>query len=110
MPGNDLLLDTNALVALLKSDASIHSLVSATGTRRVSLFTVGEMHYGAEKSARPEANRKALATALASFSMLIPDTATAETFGRVFARLRSKWRPIPTNDIWIAALAIQHDL
>lgn len=38
------------------------------------------------------------------------DEATTHVYARVFAELRSRGTPIPTNDLWIAALAIQHDL
>ncbi len=41
---------------------------------------------------------------------LYPDENTTHHFAQVFAQLRLKGTPIPTNDIWIAALAIQHDL
>lgn len=42
--------------------------------------------------------------------VLYPDEGTTHFFARVFAQLRVQGTPIPTNDIWIAALALQHDL
>jgi len=42
--------------------------------------------------------------------VLYPDENTTHQFAAVFAQLRLLRKPIPTNDIWIAALAIQHDL
>jgi tRNA(fMet)-specific endonuclease VapC len=38
------------------------------------------------------------------------DTATARQYGRIKNALRARGRPIPDNDIWIAAIALQHDL
>jgi tRNA(fMet)-specific endonuclease VapC len=43
-------------------------------------------------------------------SVLFPDEDTTHHYARVFAQLRSQGTPIPTNDIWIAALVMQHDL
>ena len=42
--------------------------------------------------------------------MLHPDEATTEHYARIFLQLRKKGAAIPTNDLWIAALAAQHDL
>jgi tRNA(fMet)-specific endonuclease VapC len=40
--------------------------------------------------------------------LIAPDRATAVIYGRIQSDLRRRGRPIPTNDVWIAALAIQH--
>jgi tRNA(fMet)-specific endonuclease VapC len=42
--------------------------------------------------------------------LLLPDETTTHHYARVFAQLRSQGTPIPTNDMWIAALVLQHDL
>ena len=42
--------------------------------------------------------------------ILYPDEDTTHHYARIFAQLRSQGTPIPTNDIWIAALVVQHDL
>ena len=47
---------------------------------------------------------------LLEVSVILPDSDTAKFYGRVKNALRSKARPIPDNDLWIAALAIQHNL
>ena len=43
-------------------------------------------------------------------NILLPDEATTHHYARVFAQLRAQGTPIPTNDMWIAALVLQHDL
>ena len=43
-------------------------------------------------------------------SILPPDRETAEVYARVFQQLRTDGHPIPTNDIWIAAACIQHQI
>jgi len=42
--------------------------------------------------------------------ILLPDEDTTHHYARVFAQLRAQGTPIPTNDMWIAALVLQHDL
>jgi len=109
MPGAELLLDTNAVIAWLRQDNDLRR-VAGKCQPIVSLFTVGEMFFGVRKSARPEENERALERALGDFAILFPDLATARHYGEVFAALRLKGRPIPVNDVWIAALALQHRL
>lgn len=47
---------------------------------------------------------------LAKCTILIPDYKTAEVYGKTKASLAKKGKPIPDNDIWIAVIALQHDL
>lgn len=42
--------------------------------------------------------------------VLLPDRETAEQYARLFVQLRRTGTPVPTNDLWIAALALQHGL
>lgn len=42
--------------------------------------------------------------------LLYPDEDTTHHYARIFVQLRTQGTPIPTNDIWIAALVVQHDL
>ncbi len=59
---------------------------------------------------RVEENRYAVTAFAANWVVLMVDTDTADVFGQVKQQLRAKGRPIPENDLWIAALAIQYDL
>ncbi len=61
-------------------------------------------------STRPGENLRRLEGILASFRLIVADAVTAKVYGDVFHQLRVKGRPIPTNDAWIAALALQHGL
>lgn len=71
---------------------------------------LGELYYGALKSARSAANIARVEEFAASVGVLTCDAATAKHYGQIKNALRSKGRPIPENDIWIAAVAIQHGL
>jgi len=70
---------------------------------------VGELLFGFRNGSRYEANREELEDFLASpYVALLPVTlVTADRFGRIAASLRRKGRPLPTNDIWIAAHAME---
>ena len=105
-----LLLDTNAVVALTENDRNLISTIRHAGELLVALQTVGELVFGALNSARPVQNRLDLEVRLQRFRILYLDRETAEFYGAVCRALRKKGRHIPDNDLWIAALAIQHNL
>lgn len=110
MAGNRFLLDTNAIIALQREDEVVKRLLSAATDVFVPVVAVGELYYGAYKSQRVEENRRNVAAFIANRVVLQVDADTADVYGQVKQGLRAKGRPIPENDIWIAALAIQYDL
>ena len=65
---------------------------------------------GARKSARAAENLARPDKFVASSTILACETATAQQYGDIKNTLRAKGRPIPENDIWIAAIAMQHQL
>jgi len=104
------LLDTNILVAVLNNDAAVLRRLGAPLELLISVISVGELLRGAYNSQRVESNLQRV-RALAARMPVIPCTvATAESYARIKQRLRSKGRPIPENDIWIAATAQQQRL
>ena len=105
-----LLLDTNAVVALFRREPAIQHRLAAATEVFVPITVVGELHYGAENSNRPAENHEQVEQLAASSSLLYCDLATARHYGRVKHGLRLKGRPIPENDIWIAAIALQYTL
>jgi tRNA(fMet)-specific endonuclease VapC len=104
------LLDANAAVALVKGDVAIRQLVSQADDIHVSSIAIGELYYGAEKSGRVSANLREVDDFVKRYSMLACDTETARIYGHIRQQLRLKGRPIPDNDLWIAAVALQHGL
>jgi tRNA(fMet)-specific endonuclease VapC len=108
--GNKFLLDTNAIIALQREDAALIALLNTATNVFIPIFAVGELYFGVHKSTRVEENRKRLASFLADRVILHADLTSADVYGLIRQQLRGKGRPIPENDIWIAALAIQHDL
>lgn len=110
MSGNKYLLDTNIVIALFADEPILTGKIAKTEDVSVPAVVIGELFYGAKKSGRPEKNSERIDGFASDNVILNCDTETARWYGRVKNRLRKKGRPIPENDIWIAAIAFQHDL
>ena len=110
MAGNRFLLDTNAIIALQRDDAALKTLLASATDVFIPVVAVGELYFGAYKSQRVEENRRAVAAFIANRVLLPVDADTTDIYGQIKQQLRAKGRPIPENDIWIAAQSIQHDL
>ncbi len=76
----------------------------------LSAVLVGELFFGAPKSTHVRENVARLEEFVVANTVLPCDTGTARAYGELKNRLRRKGRPVPDNDIWIAALALQHEL
>lgn len=104
------LLDTNIVIALFGGEQAVVEQLSAVPEVFVPCVVLGELYYGARRSARV-ADNVARIDDFAAASEVLPCTlGTARWYGVIKNQLRSKGRPVPENDIWIAALARQHSL
>ena len=104
------LLDTNILIGILAKDEAILSRLVETEAVFLPSIALGELYFGAFKSAHPDDNAERIERLAASTAILYCDGTTALHYGRIKTGLRAKGRPIPENDIWIAAIAQQHGL
>jgi tRNA(fMet)-specific endonuclease VapC len=104
------LLDTNIVIGLFGKNFEIIEKISHAAEIYVSCMVIGELCYGAEKSRRSEENLERIDDFAHSNIILKCDGNTARYYGTTKDKLRKKGRPIPENDIWIAATALQHDL
>ena len=104
-----LLLDTNAYSALRRGHEIVAERVRSSDEVFLSVVVVGELLFGFRHGSRFEENALALESFLEDPNVrLLPVTwNTADRFGLISAALRKKGRPIPTNDIWIAAQALE---
>ena len=107
--GGGFLLDSNVIVAAFEEDLEVTQHLAATPSELLFIPAValGELYFGAMKSRRANANRQRLEEFVAASNVLPVDAATARIYGEVRERLRSIGRPIPENDLWIAATALQ---
>jgi len=105
------LLDTNAYSALFRGEERVVDRVGQADHVLMSAIVVGELLFGFRNGRHYDTNRRELDDFLTSpYVTLLPVTfATCDQFGRIAAALRRKGRPIPTNDIWIAAHSMEFD-
>jgi len=73
-------------------------------------LVLGELYYGASHSSDVTRHTNQVREFASPSLVLGCDAQTAEVYGRVKSALKSKGRPIPENDIWIAAISVQYDL
>jgi tRNA(fMet)-specific endonuclease VapC len=104
------LLDTNIVIALFAADDAVIANIAAAEEVFIPAVVIGELFYGARKSGRPEENCRRIEQFAADNVILVCDAETARLYGEVKNSLRKKGHPIPENDIWIAAAALQHSL
>jgi tRNA(fMet)-specific endonuclease VapC len=104
------LLDTNILIAVFAADPSVQQHLALPGEVFVPVVALGELYYGARKSTHIDANIGRIDELASSSALLGCDIDTSRHYGRIKNNLRAKGRPIPENDIWIAAVAQQHGL
>ncbi|MBW2194884.1 MAG: type II toxin-antitoxin system VapC family toxin [Deltaproteobacteria bacterium] len=102
------LLDTNIVIAIFADDYSVRRALEETEEVFVPVIVLGELYYGAHKSSRVETNIRRISEFAMNCSVVTCDTETSRLYGKIKDVLRLKGRPIPENDIWIAAIAKQY--
>jgi len=104
------LLDTNIVIACLSRAPGVVDRINDADDFFLSTTVLGEMFYGAYHSSNVDQNIHHINTFMANAGLLICDGVTSQIYGKTKAELRYKGRPIPDNDVWIAASAKQHSL
>ena len=104
-----ILLDSNAYSLLMRGHEQVAELVRRSENVLLSAVVVGELMYGFRWGARFDRNASDLRSFLDSpYVSFVPvGPITADRYSRIAASLRAKGRPIPTNDIWIAAQVME---
>ena len=104
------LLDTNAYTAFMLGAAEVVDVVAHAEKLLLNSIVLGELLGGFAAGTREPKNWAELARFLDSPRVeLLPVTAqTADSYALVYVGLRRKGQPIPTNDLWIAASALEH--
>ena len=102
-------LDTSAYSRLRANNPEVLDRVAAAETVYLPTIVIGELEAGFRLGGRAEENRVALTEFLAEpFVAVLPVTEdVARTYGRIFSELRRAGTPVPVNDIWIAATALE---
>jgi predicted nucleic acid-binding protein len=105
-----ILVDTTAYTAFMRGDASVLEVLAHAERLCINSVVLGELLGGFAAGTRESKNRAELARFLNSPRVeVLPVTAqTADSYALVCLGLRRKGQPIPTNDLWIAASALEH--
>ena len=105
-----LILDTNALSAAADREPSALAIVSEAERIVVPVIALGEYRLGIAQSRHRVSYENWLQEWISSVTVLDIDEETSQSYAALGLELKRKGRPIPTNDLWIAALCRQHAL
>lgn len=108
----ELLIDTNIYTYAMKGDLEIISNLQQAAHIGFTSISIGELLSGFKGGNRIKKNREELEEFLDSprVSIFTIDEDTAEFYAEILLELKKIGKPIPTNDLWIAAVAFQHGL
>jgi predicted nucleic acid-binding protein len=105
-----LILDTDALSAVADNDAAAVLIFSRATSIELPVIVLGEYRFGIAHSRRRSDYEKWLNELIAATRILQVDRETSVYYAQVRAELKKAGHPIPSNDLWIAALCRQHRL
>ena len=105
-----MILDTNALSAAADDDPAIITLLARADQMAIPVIALGEYRYGIAQSRHRASYADWLKGLLHDCLVLDANELTTHYYAEITLELKQKGRPIPTNDIWIAALCRQHSL
>ena len=104
------IIDTNIYSYAMKGDSEIIDILQRVHEIAICSISIGELLSGFKGGNREQENRKALDEFLDAprVKLYRIDENTAEYYAEIVNDLKEKGKPIPTNDIWIAAVSLQH--
>ncbi len=107
-----LLIDTNAYTAFKNNLSEAVSIFEQVAALYLNSIVLGELQSGFAVGTRQVKNQQELELFLQLDKVEVLDVnqITASYYAQVYKLLRQKGQPIPTNDIWVAAIALQYDL
>jgi tRNA(fMet)-specific endonuclease VapC len=105
-------LDTNRLTDLFRGDSGLAEWLGSCEEVWIPLPVLGEIKAGFYGGTQQRRNEGLLQKLLAkpTVQLLMPTRETAEHYARLFVQLKRAGTPVPDNDLWIAALALENDL
>ncbi|MGC9223859.1 MAG: type II toxin-antitoxin system VapC family toxin [Terracidiphilus sp.] len=105
-----MILDTNALSAVADNEPAAVRIFRRAASIELPVIVLGEYRFGIAHSRRRAEYEKWLGELIAATRVLPVDGETTGHYARIRAELKKAGHPIPSNDLWIAALARQHRL
>jgi tRNA(fMet)-specific endonuclease VapC len=110
MTAGRFLLDTNIVVGLFAGAPEIVAALAEAPEVFLCSTVLGELYYGAHKSQRARDNTARIDELAAASTVLGCDLEVARFYGRLKSSLAKQGKPIPENDLWIAATALRFGL
>jgi tRNA(fMet)-specific endonuclease VapC len=104
------ILDTNALSAFVDGDPALRDVLRRQPRLAIPVIVLGEFRYGIALSKHLSSYETWLEAHLSRFDILSVTDETAVAYAALRVTLKQSGHPIPANDAWIAALALQHRL
>src|SRR5271163_4921782 len=105
-----MIVDTNALSAAADGDPEIVAVLARADQMVIPVIVLGEYRYGIAQSRNRASYESWLAGLLQDCFVLDITEPTTQHYAEIVLELKRKGKPIPTNDLWIAALCRQHSL
>ncbi len=105
-----MLLDTSVVIEFLRGNATVKARLQKETVLTIPYVVLGELYLGAYRSANAVKHGEQIKRFLVNCEVLPADAETADHYARIKAFLLQKGKPIPENDIWIAAIASQYSL
>ena len=105
-----MILDTNALSAVADNDLAAVRIFTQAETIELPVIVLGEYRFGIAQSRRRKEYEEWLGELMAATRVLPVDQETSAHYAQVRSELKKAGKPIPSNDLWIAALCRQHRL
>ena len=105
-----MILDTNGLSALAEGDPRLEPILRRATQIAVPVIVLGEYRYGIQQSRERQRYEHWLVEYLSKFRVLDVEEQTTTSYAAVRGELKRAGTPIPSNDVWIAALCRQHAL
>ena len=103
-------MDTNGLSALADGESTLKPILREAAEVALPVIVLGEFRYGIRQSRDRQRYEQWLTESLGNFRILDVDEETAASYATVRMELKKAGTPIPSNDVWIAALCRQHSL
>lgn len=110
MPTKSVLLDTSVVIRHFRDSKAIITKLLEHEEICLPYVALAELYAGAYRSSRPEWHLDQIFRFQEAVDLILPDDDTSEIYGRLSAQLMQAGTPIPQNDIWIAAVALQTGL
>jgi tRNA(fMet)-specific endonuclease VapC len=110
MKMNGSVVDANVIIKMLHNEKAALEMLAKIDEAFIPVVVAGELFYGAYKSSNPEKNMALFQNVLAQFEVLPIGLEIANSYALIKAELKKTGKPIPENDLWIAATAHAYNL